>query len=126
MYSLLTFISRLFISLIFIASGIRKIMTFDATIKFMEKFGMDNAKAFLIIAIIIEIICGLSILLGIKSRFSSLILFIFLAIVTCIFHLNFSDPHQIQEFLKNLAILGALLLLILHGSGPWSLSSRDF
>ena len=126
MYSLLAFIARLFISLVFIVAGVTKILTFNATLQWMQGHGIESATPLLIIAILIEILCGLGILFGLKARFCSLILFIFLAIVTCIFHLDFQDPIQRSEFLKNLAILGALLMVLLHGAGPWSASSPDF
>jgi hypothetical protein len=40
------------------------------------------------------------------------------------FHANFADPSQIEHFLKNLAIAGGLLHVIVVGSGRYGLDGR--
>ena len=77
-------------------------------------------------AIAFEIVGGLMILFGWHARIGALLLVIFLVPATLIFH-NFwaADPvqlpGQLNHFLKNLTILGALVFIIGMGSGPLSL-----
>jgi len=40
------------------------------------------------------------------------------------FHHNFADQIQMIMFLKNVAITGAFLLLVVHGAGAWSLDRK--
>ncbi len=73
---------------------------------------------------------GISVLLGYKARLGAWLLVIFLVPVTFIMHRfwTVSDPGwgSVQQamFMKNLALLGAALLLTHFGSGPLSLSKR--
>ena len=61
--------------------------------------------------------------LGYKAKWGVRALFLFLAPVTLIFHHNFADKMQMILFLKNLAIMGALLQISMHGAGALSLDS---
>ena len=67
---------------------------------------------------------GLSVLLGYKTRWGALALVIFLIPTTLIFHTKFSDPVQVIMFMKNLAILGGVLMIASFGPGPLSLDAR--
>ena len=81
-------------------------------------------------AIVFLIAGGFSIILGYKSRIGATLLLIFLILATYYFHhfWNISDPKQQQEqmieFLKNLGLMGAMLLIIANGTGPLSLDNR--
>jgi len=74
---------------------------------------------------------GLSILLGYKARIGAWLLVVFLVPVTLMMH-NFwavKDPmmaqiHQVQ-FMKNVSMLGAALLIAHFGAGPLSLDARS-
>ncbi len=94
------------------------------TMKYMTAMGMPFTGFFLVCTIIIEIGGGLSILLGYKAEWGARALFLFLIPVTLIFHHNFADKMQMILFLKNLAILGALLQVSMHGAGALSLDNR--
>jgi uncharacterized membrane protein YphA (DoxX/SURF4 family) len=67
-----------------------------------------------------EVVGGLSVLTGYKARFGAALRFLFLVPTTVIFHNVLVDPSQKNAFLKNAAILGALLLVMVQGSGPMS------
>ena len=49
---------------------------------------------------------------GFKTRFFASLLFLFVLSVTVIFHTDFSNNMQMISFLKNLAIMGGLLIII--------------
>jgi len=78
----------------------------------------------------IELICGILILIGLKARWAALVMVVFTA-ATIFFVHNFWDmtgnayeQNQIHA-LKNLSILGALLLIVSAGSGPYSVDNRN-
>lgn len=56
-------------------------------------------------------------MLGYKARWGAIALIIFLIPATIIFHTNFAEPMQTIAFMKNLAILGGLLMIVEYGAG---------
>lgn len=117
-------ISRVLLSALFIMSGINKILNPVATQQYMASYGMPLTGLLLIAAIVIELAGGLSVLLGYKARWGAIALAIFMIPATLIFHTNFADQMQTIQFMKNLAILGGLLMIIQYGSGAIALK-RD-
>mgnify|MGYP001601531072 CR=1 FL=1 len=117
-------IARILISAIFLMSGWGKIMNPAGTQQYMAAHGMPFAGLFLIGAIILEIGGGLSVLLGYKARWGAIALAVFLIPTTLIFHTKFSEQLQVIMFMKNLAILGGLLMVSYFGPGPISFDAR--
>ena len=113
-WSLLT---RIFLSTIFLWSGINKILNPIATQENMSAHGMPFTSVLLVAAIALEILGGLSVILGIKPRWGAAMLVIFLVPATLIFHTDFSTEIEQAMFLKNLAMLGGLIMLIQYGGG---------
>lgn len=113
----LSLLSRIFLSTIFLWSGINKIMNPLVTRVNMSAHGMPLTSILLVAAIALEILGGLSVLLGIKPQWGAIMLIIFLVPATLIFHTDFSTEIEQAMFLKNLAMLGGLLMLIQHGGG---------
>ena len=70
-----------------------------------------------IYAIALEIIGGLSVLLGIKLRWGAAMLIIFLIPATLIFHHDLYTELEQAMFLKNLVMLEGLIMLIQYGGG---------
>ena len=108
------FLGRLLLALIFVLSGVNKIQDFDGTQEYMAAHGMSMTATLLIAAIAIEILAGLSVLLGLATRWSALLLAAYLIPVTLVFHAFWAvdaAQQQIQmvHFLKNLAIMGGLV-----------------
>lgn len=115
-------IGRILFSLIFIASGLSKIGDWNNTITYMESHNMVFAPFFLIIAILLQVIGGLSIITSFKSKIGVILLIIFILPATFIFH-NFwglptdtdvqivTQQAEMVSFLKNITIIGALLLI---------------
>ena len=114
-------IGRILLVLIFLNSGYGKIGNFEGTAQYMAKFGMPMTSFFLVGAIFLELVGSLSVILGLFTRFGSLLLIIFLIPVTLIFHANFGDPIQIIMFMKNVSMLGGCFLLLSSGAGRFSL-----
>jgi putative oxidoreductase len=112
---------RLLLSAIFLLSGLTKFMDWNGTAAYMAGHGLPLIPVLLPIAAIVEIAGGLAILIGFKSRLAALLLFLYLIPTTLVFH-NFwtaagiEHVNQMQHFLKNLAIMGGLAMIV--GLGP--------
>lgn len=124
MKSPVPFIARILLCFIFFVAGISKITNFTGSQQYMTEYHVPLTSILLVIAILIEILCGLSLLLGFKVRWGSIILVIYMVIVTLIFHTKFSDPIQFIMFQKNLAIIGGLLLIFHFGPGAISFDEK--
>lgn len=115
-------IGRILFSLIFIASGLSKIGDWDKTISYMESHNMTFTPFFLIMAILLTVIGGLSIITSYKTKIGTILILIFIIPATFIFHNFWTLPTETEleiitkqvemvSFLKNITIIGALLLI---------------
>jgi putative oxidoreductase len=83
--------------------------------------GIPFPALFLIIAIIIQILGGFSVLLGYKVKIGALVLIGFLVPITVIYHTNFNNPMTIIDFMKNVSIIGGLLMVAHTPCGKFSI-----
>ena len=117
-------LGRFLFSLIFISSGLNHFSA--GTIEYAANQGVPMANILVPLSGLLALFGGMSILLGYFARFGAMLLILFLVPVTLTMH-NFwdiSDPaiHQMQmiQFMKNLAILGGVILIAFYGGGPKS------
>ena len=103
---------RIFISLLFIVEGIRKIFNPDMGMMYMADHGVPEILFYPSVAF--EIIIPLILIAGYKTKIMASLLGLFVISVTLIFHipLIFSDSMQLLAALKNISILGGLLIVI--------------
>ena len=103
---------RIFISLLFIVEGIRKIFNPDMGMMYMEDHGVPEILFYPSVAF--EIIVPLILIAGYKTKIMASLLALFVISVTLIFHipLIFSDDMQLLATLKNISILGGLLIVV--------------
>lgn len=109
-------LGRLLLSVIFIASGLNKLAHFSGTAEMMGSMKIPLPAVALAITLLIEIGGGLMVLTGFGARYAALIMFLWLIPVTLVFHHFWGIPEaakqdQMVNFLKNLAIMGGLLIL---------------
>jgi putative oxidoreductase len=123
MKSLLQLLARLLISLIFLWSGLQKILHFSATQQYMAMQKMPVTALLLIGAIIVEIGGGLAIFFGFKTKWAALIIALYLIPTTLIFHGHVADQTQLVQFLKNLTTIGGLLMLTAFDGGRFSVDA---
>ena len=122
MNNILNLIGRILISSVFLISGFNKINQYDGTIEWMESFGVPGIL--IIPAILLEIIGSLMIIIGYKTRVIATLFSIFCIILAIIFHHDFSNQMQLVSFLKNLALAGGFLFLVVSGPGKISLDKK--
>jgi putative oxidoreductase len=135
-------VGRIFIPIVFLVTGIQKVMNIGEIAQMLAAngvpipdeivpylFGIPKYEALGYLIAAIEIICGLMVLIGLKARWAALVLIVFTA-CTIIFVHHFWDMQGdalIQnraDALKNLSIMGGLLLIVAVGAGPSSVNDR--
>jgi putative oxidoreductase len=110
-------IGRILIALIFVLSGIGKLMDVSGTETMMTGAGLPGGLA--IPTGLFELIAGLCLAAGFMVRLVSVLLAVFVALAILFFHHDLTDPVQQIAALKNLAIIGGLFLAFAH-SQMWS------
>jgi putative oxidoreductase len=128
--SVASLIGRVSVASIFLISGLGKMTSFDSTARFMSAEGLRFVPVLLVLAIVIEVSGALSLLLGYKTRVGALWLIAYLVPTTLVFHdfWTFLGPDrqmQMVHFMKNVAILGGLLVIHAFGPGPVSVDARS-
>ena len=124
-------LGRILLCTIFLLSAAgNKIPHFQAVAGVMAKVGVPAPQVMLAGAIVFLIAGSLSVILGYKARIGAALLLVFLVLATYYFHdfWKVSDPQAQQEqmiqFMKNLGLMGAMVLIIANGTGPMSLDAR--
>jgi len=116
-------VGRIFLGVIFVLAGFGKFGGLAGTAGFMASKGFPEALTMpgALVAAIIELVCGLMIIVGFQARLAALIVFLFMVPTTLIFHPFATDQ---VNFMKNLAIMGGLLIVATQGGGGLSVDSR--
>jgi putative oxidoreductase len=122
MINIFDLVGRIFISLVFLLSGFNKIGNYEGTIDWMESFGMPGI--FLIPAIILEVGAPILIIIGYKVKISAALLSLFCIATAVIFHNDFSNQMQFVSFMKNIALAGGFLFLVVNGAKDFSLDKK--
>jgi putative oxidoreductase len=124
-------LSRVLLSLVFVMSAVgHKIPNFEGVARYMGSEGVPYPQFLLAGAIVFLLFGSASIILGYHVRFGASLLIVFLVLATYFFHdfWTVTDPHAQQEqlihFMKNLALIGAMLFIATNGAGAGSLDAR--
>jgi putative oxidoreductase len=120
-------VSRLLISAIFVQGALGKIMGWNGQAAYMQshQLPVQLIPAMLAAALLIEAGGVLCLLVGWKARAAAFVMFLYLGIVSVLLH-NFwslqgaSAGGMQTQFLKNLGIMGGLLMIAACGPGKWS------
>ena len=115
-------LGRIMLALIFILAGVGKMMDPAGTMGYMQSVGLPGVLLWPTIAL--EVLGGLAVAVGFKTRYAAIALAIFSVAAAVIFHRNFADQMQMILFLKNIAMAGGLLLLAAGGRTAYSMDNR--
>jgi len=122
-------IARILIAPLFLVAGYNKLMAVAGTAGYFAKLGFPMPEIMVWVAIAIEIGGGLLLLIGWKTRWVSWLLIAFVAIATFMAHRFWAVDaaqytNQLNAFLKNIAVIGGLLMFVAHGPGSASVDKR--
>lgn len=114
---------RTFIGLSFLYPGLNNLINFGEA---QER--LTGQLPFPTLALAGNILCclvgAISLILGYKVRWGTVILILFLIPTTLVFHQFWADPSETSAFLKNLALIGSLLYVYYAGAGAVSLDAK--
>jgi putative oxidoreductase len=119
-------VGRLLIGSLFLVTGVRKLMGVAAAAGYFTKLGFPAADVLVWVAIAIEIGGGALLVLGWQTRRVAWLLIAFVAIATFMAHRFWQFDasqyaNQLNHFMKNVAIVGGLLYVVVFGAGSVSL-----
>ena len=101
--------ARVLIALLFLHTGIGKILAPSVIIAAITRVGLPLPQFFYIGAIVVELVVSLCFAFGFRTRVAALVLSAYCVLTATLFHLELSNPMQTIQLLKNLAITGGLL-----------------
>jgi putative oxidoreductase len=117
-------VGRAMISTLFLLSGLSKLAAPAMTIGYIQSVGLPLASVAFALSAFVEVVGGIALLLGYRTRIVASILFLFALATAVFFHSNFGDQNQFIHFFKNVAIAGGLLHVVAFGGGRMSLDGR--
>lgn len=139
MKDIVDLIARVFLAFIFLYEAFDSLHYFKETKAEMAEYKLIwNPDFLLVAAIFLLLLGGTLLLLGYRSSFGVILLLIYWVPVTLIAHSFWNDPfdcqiqvtclERVEEyrrmqgilFMKNLAIIGGLLMVWVNGSGRYS------
>ena len=121
-------VARLLLVALFLLSGPSHFKA--QTIAYAAQQGVPLAMILVPLSGVLALAGGLSVLLGWRARAGAWLLVVFLVAVTPAMHAFWAVPDpmmrmvQMASFMKNLGILGGVLLIAYWGAGPVSLDER--
>ena len=116
-YRLAYAVARVMLAAIFLVTGASKLINLPEAAADIVAAGLPFAEPLAVIAGALELVCGTLLLLGIATRWAALGLIVFLVPVTLILQSPLPPPAgsgsgELIDFLKNLAIIGGLLTVV--------------
>ncbi len=131
-------VGRILLALIFVLSGLNKVINISGTAGYMLQAGIPASLVHLGLysSIAVELGCGLLVMAGLQARWAAVIIFLWLIPVTLIFHVA-GYHHAVQQhqtmaaltqqvmYLKNISMMGGLLVLAAMGPGRLSVDGRS-
>lgn len=136
--NLTALVGRFLLAVIFVLSGFSKLTNMAGTAGYMAHMGMPQGLVYpaLIVTILVELGLGLLIVVGYKARIAAFLMFLWFIPVTIMFHFlpyreavasgdKMGAMMQQINFMKNISIMGGMLLLASFGSGAWSIDRGE-
>ena len=125
----LTLIGRILIGTLFLVAGIMKAMNIAGTTAYMTRLGFPAPELMAYLSTVIELASGVLLIIGWQTRRVAWLLVVYVAIATGMAHRFWEYEqaqrgNQINHFLKNLALIGAMLFVAVSGPGSASVDKR--
>ncbi|MEX2382416.1 MAG: DoxX family protein [Opitutales bacterium] len=123
-------LGRIFLSLIFLAAGLGKIFFWEMHVEMMEEAGLPYIPVLLAGAILFLLLGSLFVIFGFKRKIGALLLLAFIIPTTILFHDFWSytgeeQQEQMMHFLKNLGLIGGLLLVLSQGKSKPAKKTKE-
>ncbi len=116
--------ARICLSLIFFKAGISHLTGFGDFVQLIGSRGLPLPGLLAAGTVFFQLLGAISLLLGFKTKIGSILLIIFLIPASLMFHNPIADPSEWNAFLKNIGLIGGLLMVIYAGSGALSIDGK--
>ena len=129
MKDVIDLIGRILIGIIFIYEAVDSIIYFNKTKMTMTEYGLTFQQDILLIAAIFLLLFGGTlVLIGYRTTFGAVMILLYWLPVTFIVHSFWNDPESVRRleailFMKNIAITGGLLLVMVSTKGRYSVKT---
>jgi putative oxidoreductase len=117
-------LGRVLLSAIFIQAGYSELAGFSGTVGYFQALGLPLPTLTACLVIALEIVGGVALLVGYKTRIAAALLGVFAIAAASIGHSDWNDIMHFQAFMKDLAIAGGLLYVAANGAGRLSVDAR--
>ncbi|MEZ5680721.1 MAG: DoxX family protein [Erythrobacter sp.] len=114
MATIAAILGRILLGALFIFAGFGKVMDPAGTAAYMEAESPFPGSLALAVGVF-EIVAGLVLASGFMTRIASVLLIGFTALATLFFHEKVTDQLQAAMALKNLAVIGGLMMVYAYG-----------
>lgn len=120
-------VGRVLLAFMFVTAGYGKIGGFEGTAGYIASANLPLPAVATVIAIVVELVGGLMVVVGWKTRWAALAIAVFTVVATVVFH-NFwaladaaaAGTNKLM-FLKNVSVIGGFLVLYAFGPGRYSI-----
>ncbi len=112
-------VGRILMGGFFLWNGIEATLNFANTTATLAGFDSSSPVALALIAIAVEVGCGILLIVGLWSRVAALVLVVFV-IATAFVQNSGQDALAQALYLQDMAIVGGLLYVSAYGAGVWS------
>jgi putative oxidoreductase len=118
-------IARVGLGGLFVLFGVRSIPGFAGSVGYFSKLGFPAPEVMVVIAIVIQIVAGIALIIGWKTRWAAWLMVLYVVIAALMGHRFWEYDgaqyaNQMQHFFKNMAIIGGLLMVAAFGPGSMS------
>ena len=122
-------VGRILMALMFILAGFGKLTNIAGTAGYIASGGLPAPTVLAVLVGLFELLSGIAIVVGYKTRWVGLALAGFTLLASVVFHAFWAVPAEQQMvtqllFMKNISVAGGLLLLSALGAGALSLDGR--
>ena len=123
------FIARIALSVLFLWSGVMKLLGYAGFVGYLHAKGVPFAEIGAPIAAAVEVIGGLLLVVGFLTRPLAIVMAVYSVIAAVLGHdfWNIVDPamqrDMVNHFWKNIGISGGFLLLFVTGAGALSIDA---
>jgi putative oxidoreductase len=120
--ALIPLIARVLLAALFLVSGIRSLVSVAGTTGYFARLGVPMPGIATWVVIGVEIVGAIMLIVGWRTRLAAWGLAAFVVAATYLGHPFWAVDsgqyaNQLNHFLKNLALIGGLLLVAAHGPG---------
>ncbi|MGH7005379.1 MAG: DoxX family protein [Alphaproteobacteria bacterium] len=122
--ALVTLLSRILLSILFIPAGFGKLTAIGATGGYFASKGLPLPEVTAVLVGLIELFGGIAVLVGFQTRLAAILLGVFTIGAALVGHLVPWDQMNQTNFFKNLAIAGGFFVLAQHGAGALSIDAK--